>query len=613
MRGILIILNLAEIMKSDHNENNSSDNTEEDSEHAGEPTKAELVTAPSTTSSSLTASNSNSNDNPLGIKIKEITKPEEIRITDEKPKFVVKVSTSTSSTTTSTTTPSSTTISSSSSSLTNDPETTSDESLMSTVTSQSTATSFDQFNNTDDPFQLGSEFEQDLVNNGTDTNKNVREVNDGGFSLNALDDVDDIIEEEGQDQNPKEEQEIAPEDDEHNETRSMFSSTEQSPIEMEGSEHKDIKQVIIVDRHGASKPITVIGSSNLQFGGGSPEEDVESFEYSPSHSSTSTTSSSFIDDQGSGSGSGWGDIYGVSNETTTQSDLDGNDSTKHEIFIGVPGDVQPNEGSAAEEDASPDSLWDDSYNSTTAASVDLSSGEIQSSGENKFVNTTDEVNMKSGDAPHPHGMATEVAPLENDELSNPEYPKLPEDFSIHPEEEQQHQDDHIFMHLSTTAPSVANFADVEERSPGEPHLVPEWERKNGTEKENLEEEELNEGQAISEEELNLVDENHEGELLSSSSSSVEVTTEGKLRKDFGGISLHDDMMSENSTEERRVSPSPKDDVESLKMRQEEGVRTEVDIKAEVEAERESYVGFDSKRTETLGRYMSKEMSLWDLF
>lgn len=587
-----------EITKPDHNENNSSDNTEEEPEHSGEPTEA-------TTSSSSTLSISNStsatgNDNPSGIKIKEITKPEEIRITDEKPKFVVKVSTTTSTTTPSTTI---------SSSTTNDPETTSEGSPISTspVVSQSTSFDHDQFNNTDDPFQLGSDFEQELTANGTDTNKNVREVNDGGFSLNALADEGDPIEEEEEqieeENKSKEKREPAAEDD----TRSMFSSTEQSPVEMEGSEHKDIKQVIIVDRHGASKPITVIGSSNLQFGGGSPEEDVDSFEYSPSHSSTSATSSPNADDQGSGSGSGWGEIYGANNETTTPSDLDGNDSTKHEIFIGIPEDVQSIEGSAAEDDASPDSLWDDSYNSTTESSVELNSREMELSDENKFVNTTEDAKKPSGDAHLPQGTVTEVTPSENDELSNPEYPKLPEDFSIHPEEEQQHPEDHIFMHLSTTSPSVVNFADVEERSPGEPHLVPEWERKNGTEKENLEEE-LNGGQVISEEELNLVDETHEGEI----SSSVEGTTDGKLRMDFGGISLHDDMMSENSTEERRVSPSPKDDVESLKMRQEEGVtQTEVEIKAEIDAERESFVEIDSKRTE--GRYMSKEMSLWDLF
>lgn len=103
------------------------------------------------------------NDNPLGIKIKEITKPEEIRITDDKPKpfnpFKSTSTTTTTTTTTTTATPSTTTtVKTSTEAITKISSTTE---LMSTSTVSSTSTEIPRDSNetTEDTNQSNGDHE----------------------------------------------------------------------------------------------------------------------------------------------------------------------------------------------------------------------------------------------------------------------------------------------------------------------------------------------------------------------------------------------------------------------------------------------------------------------
>lgn len=518
------------------------------------------------------------NDNPLGIKIKEITKPEEIRIIDEKPKFVVKVSSTTTTTTTTTESPSTTTTTvtaSSSSSSPSDAETTTD--------SYSTST-FDQFNKTDDPFQLDDAFEQDLVNT-TDTNKNVREVHDGGF-INGLD-VGEEIEPEQVFDEP-----IVSEDDndasEVHDLRAFVagssttsSTTENTPqmdmVEAEQQQHKDVKQVIFVDNFGESKPITVSGTSDLQFGGGSPDEDINTYDFMASSSSAapSDTSTPVYIDENSGSSTG-GEFA---------DDLAGKPSTNNEVYV-TPGEITAEttgeDETTQETILSLDSLANNSTEGESGKSQEISSEEVETDQETAFnSSSTTESSLSTSSSPVHHEV-NENTPLENDDQTNPSYPKLPEDLT-------QHQ------HVS----NIGNYADAEERSPGEPHLVPEWERNNGT-------------TTTSEEETNSVfDEQRSGENGG--------TTEGSKFDETDGISLYGDMMSEkapvvgdegeevhaNSDVDVKSVPSPKEDVESLKMMSSQG-----------EQGRSSSSSYSwSRRSDHHGaaRYFGGETSFWDLF
>lgn len=527
------------------------------------------------------------NDNPLGIKIKEITKPEEIRITDEKPKF--KVSTSTSTTTTTTTEPSPTYPFS-----TSEPT----EATFEAVSTSESATAFDQsFNKTtDDPFQLGEEFEQDLFN-GSDTNKNVREV-DSGF-INGLDVGAEEAYKEPQVEDVGPALEIGDQD-----SRSLFdsSSTTSTTTETPQQPQEDVKQVIVLDNFGEAKPINVVGTSELQFGGGSPDEDINTYDFLASSSSSSSSFSSlgsstpmYIDPDG-GSGAGEGHTEkSISSSTTSASTTDAA------------------EGSATTSPPQSEETFTEASLSSLSPSAVPESEEVESSSEETTFGL-----MSSSAAPpsriQSHQVSvTESAPLENEDLTNPEYPKLPEDLS-------QHQEEHAGNY-------AGNYADAEERSPGEPHLVPEWERNNATGKDTIQEQE--EGKT-SDEETNSVFNNYGDQKASpspsGSPSAAEQTTEGHwLYHSYGGANLDGDMMSENATkgegeDEGRISPSPKDDVESLKMmsgggdvgvlrrrisEQEKGLAMD-------EEEEEQDEGGKSERGPIMGRYLSGEKSFWDL-
>lgn len=130
--------------------------------------------------STATANNSNdrdsilqlANENPLGIKIKEITKPEEIRITDDKPKPFNPFK-STTTTTTTTTTTSTTTIASTTASLDVTTETeakTSTESSTITLTTETLKESKEL--STEDTNQSPNHGEQDNVDNDVSIDNN---------------------------------------------------------------------------------------------------------------------------------------------------------------------------------------------------------------------------------------------------------------------------------------------------------------------------------------------------------------------------------------------------------------------------------------------------------
>lgn len=540
---------------------------------------AELTTGP--VISSPIPPSAVGNDNPLGIKIKEITKPEEIRITDEKPKF--KVSTSTSTTTTTTTEPSPTY-----------PFSTSEPTFEAVSSTSESAAALDQFNKTDDPFQLGEEFEQDLFN-GSDTNKNVREV-DSGF-INGLD--------VGAEEMYKVEVEPQVEDVDalevgDQDSRSLFASssttstTSETPLE-------DVKQVIVLDNFGEAKPINVVGTSELQFGGGSPDEDINTYDFLASSSSSPGPSTPmYIDsDGGSGAGAGAGHTEMSSSSSTTHAST-----------------TDAAEGTATTTSPQSEETFTESSPSSSSQSPVPESEETESSSEETAFGL-----MSSSAAPpsriQSHQVSvTESAPLENEDLTNPEYPKLPEDLS-------QHQEEHAGNY-------AGNYADAEERSPGEPHLVPEWERNNATGHDTIHkegEEEEEEGRT-SDEESNSVFNNY-GDVKASPSPSgfpavaEQTTEEGHwLFHSYGGVNLDGDMMSENATKsegEDEGRNSPKDDVESLKMMSggEVGVlsrRISEEEKGHAmdEVQEEQDEGGKRGRAPIMGRYLSGETSFWDL-
>lgn len=550
------VISLPENTKADHGEN-SSDSTDEEADHGA------LTTRPPQSS---TPNSAVSNDNPLGIKIKEITKPEEIRITDEKPKFKVATTTTTAAPATSPTATTSTTTpppssSSSSSSSSSPMDTTSDyySSTRATVSKSSEEAQQGHFNQTDDPFELDEEFAQDYFND-TDTNKNVREASGNGTI------PEETAEEEGEEEEEEEEQNNYSE--RINWTASS-TSTPESIVAMNerlDDDRKDIKQVIIVDHNGASKPITIIGSSSLQFGGSNPDEDFNPYEL-PIHASSTAHIPPFIDDfppEESGSGHSTPPSPAPrSNETTTESDQLAQGSTKREVYVPIM------EGSAmpAEDETGIDY---ERYNFTETTYPLFNSSELTSAeDDHETYSFNSSTTWQPEDSPRISHETTvgDRTPFQNDELTNPEYPNIPEDLTIHGEQD-SHPEDQLFVHSSPATPALSeNYADAEKRSPGEPHLIPEWERRNETEKENFEEENMEDEEEEGEhgkkddssEETNFVD--------GGSGKSAEPTTTSPFRFDFGDINLQDDMMEENSTEERRISPSPKDDVESLKMRQ----------------------------------------------
>lgn len=205
------------------------------------------------------------------------------------------------------------------------------------------------------------------------------------------------------------------------------------------------------------------------------------------------------------------------------------------------------------------------YNFTETTYPLYNSSEVNSEEEDRDTYSFNSTTWQPEDSPKVSPSDTTVAdrtPFQNDELTNPEYPNIPEDLTIHGE--QEHPEDQMFIHSSPATPLSDHYVDAQKRSPGEPHLIPEWERTNGTEEmANFEEENMEEeshGKGDSSEETNLVD--------GGNGKSSEPTTTSSFRFDIGDINLEDDMMEENSTEEKRNSPSPKDDVESLKMRHE---------------------------------------------
>lgn len=480
---------------------------------------------PLTTASSTTQTKQEVDPSKPGIKIKEITKPEEIRITDDKPKIYKQAKTQTSinkeSTTsgppfavtassfesTATTTTTAKFIDESTTVLLNEKDESSTEENVKSESSEittrdysknmvesSTVNSIESSNEKHD-IDLTTEFSSTTSTQSSNdvTTLNVLEINLKGEENNASIDV---------------------------------STTKGPEITSELSIN------VVVEHSGRNQSITVVGAAGLQRGddpeNGSttiepplpssppqslnPNTELLSVKNKTVHINPIEKEKPFVDEFSS-----------INNSTDS---LERNETTNSMEIIRL------NEDSSEGNN-------DDALNTTASTKNPFDEEIYDTVYHGSETNSTDETNTSS----------TTVQP-NDDELDverdiNPEFPHIPDDLSIHSAhmtEDALHEKRpiseklilsstvNIFdedLHLvSTSTQQSASDIDIElpieERSPGEPHLIPEWERNNNTN-------ENDESNSQEEFDNNILSKKHiNGGDYSTESASIETESDGTI-------------------------------------------------------------------------------------
>lgn len=495
------------------------------------------------------------NENPLGIKIKEITKPEEIRITDDKPKAFKP----TKSTTTTTTTVAPSTMSLATT-----------EALIDGTSTQHEQTSTKQMFIEDSNPQIESEDYMDdgtilsenagdIASPSTDTfevvepeltlvNADANTIGDATSSKNVRQTIESSTNRLDVEQSPENVSEL-------------FSSTTDSGIEINGevsTPNSDFGEVVsstpnivVVKQGGKTKSFQISGIEGLQRVDVTENSQADSNE-SPIHNEGSDTSGSTTEDFGNDFSSTTVSLEKLDDATEIASvrnlnqDFHSNEdkqegSTRSSNEASTSSSEQPSESSsdissssttpATGDDSSTGSSTVDPFMGSTVDSIDTSSTTPESVSLNSPIDDgiSSSTEQSSSTTPAsqestPQARSSSIEPcaesssrstLEDDETTNaenPEYPYIPDDFSIHckqiEEEERRHQHSEESSSSKTEtierstatveASSVANVEqhsttqgplhdddmmkeshkldEVKSRAPGEPHLVPEWER-----------------------------------------------------------------------------------------------------------------------------------------
>lgn len=495
----------------------------------------------------------------MGIKIKEITKPEEIRITDDKPKAFKP----TKSTTTTTTTVAPSTIS---------PATT--EASIDGTSTQHEQTSTKQIFIEDSNPQIESEDYMDdgtilsenaadIASPSTDTfevvepeltfevvepeltlvNADANTIGDATSSKNVRQTIESSTNRLDVEQSPENVSEL-------------FSSTTDSGIEINGevsTSNADFGEVVsstpnivVVKQGGKNKSFQISGIEGLQRVDVTENSQSDSNE-SPMHNEGTDKSGSTTEEIGNDFSSTTVSLEKFDDDTEVASVRDLNEafhsnedkqdgSTRSSNEPSTSSSDQSSESSsefssssttgATTEDSSTVSIAADPLMASTVDPIDMSSTTLESVSLNSpsDVGVSTSTEQSSSTTPQtqestPQTRSSSIEPCaesssrsthEDDETTNaenPEYPYIPDDFSIHckqiEEEERRHQHseesssstteaieqssataESAEKHSTTQGPLQDNdkvkeslkLDAVKSRAPGEPHLVPEWER-----------------------------------------------------------------------------------------------------------------------------------------
>lgn len=634
------------------------------------------------------------NENPLGIKIKEITKPEEIRITDDKPKpFNPFKSTTTTTTTTTSTTTSPTTVASTTAAALD--VTTETEVKASTESSTITSTTETPKESkelaTEDTNQSPNRGEQDYLDNGvlgdnnsSDAPPSVKAQMEPETLLNSGADSNSIAD-DASNKNVRQivEQSTSGGDlDQFSDANDFSSTTELSTTESsllidasttERGEETDLtasstpQNVVLVRHGGKTESFHILGTDGLQrveelemdVSSTTENENGNSQESTPRDIETSST------DDGLSSASSEIEVSSTTSQPETLEEtgtvslakkfdksLESNDTTgidnlsNNSIEVSTPDDTIDSSSEFAPSErvyqsvhyvrdeksttASPfdDTAYDTVYypssstedSSESSSTVDISG--VESSSVNSGFSTTDQSttvtateSLSTVKSTSSFDEEPEVTPDEN-----PYYPgDIEVDVSIHKQEEQEEKrrlpskvlDDTIAN--STVGPACDDCDDakmlepsstqgpsdqeikkshkndmVEARVPGEPNLIPEWER-NSTEKALVAEASTTLGPSndIESAELNKTS-TSSGMIAEKANQSAalllgttvapidsdeiygrkEPTTERSTTKGYGNVNDADDTSSPSSAQQLENSTTdgalPDDDAESIK-------------------------------------------------
>lgn len=592
--------------------------------------------------------------NPLGIKIKEITKPEEIRITDDKPKPFVPTKSTTPATTTTTTT---TTTEGGAKEVTT--ESTTELTSTTTVRSDAVTESAKALSigdlippETVDYMDDGTTVEDSALGVIAPPTKATEdgEVEPEVFLTNA---DSNTIGDESSNKSVRQTTQNSTEDEQTSEnvSESFVSSTTENEIESNATDgyatstendesvvlSSTPKNVVFVRQDGKMEFLQVFGADGLERGdlldvASSTTESGDSFLQSVEQSTLSVSSttedfSSKLTTEATSSEKGESFDDAAASSKTLDNKLQLNDSSMESTTT----DSQ-NEAKVESSSLLTDTIFETrSYSGETSDDKTTAPPSIPLEFETKYYEPVDDVESQSMSSSSEISISTPVSldvtsesvpvvasssvepqietssqNIEEEEintpLDNPERPHLPDDLSIHPaelqEDELKARPSKVVEEIvpTTFGPAISLSAagtrsgeisttiapplETGRLAPGEPLLIPEWERST-TEKAIIRENGVSTTVGPQQGETNVINKttifdkvvllatevNKTNEKLASSSSSEEdgrkePTTERPTTKGYTDI---DDSEYSATSSASSLEVSPKDDAESIKV------------------------------------------------